>query len=97
MQLNPYLSFKGECEAAFKFYEQCLGGQRGREASMRAYVITSGVIFGLLVLAHLLRILEEGPHLARDPSYVLVTLAAAALCVWAFRVLRMSARGNRSG
>ncbi|HZE72914.1 MAG TPA: glyoxalase/bleomycin resistance/extradiol dioxygenase family protein [Pyrinomonadaceae bacterium] len=27
MQLNPYLSFKGECEAAFKFYEQCLGAQ----------------------------------------------------------------------
>ncbi|CAA9563016.1 PhnB protein; putative DNA binding 3-demethylubiquinone-9 3-methyltransferase domain protein [uncultured Synechococcales cyanobacterium] len=27
MKLNPYLSFNGECEAAFKFYEQCLGGQ----------------------------------------------------------------------
>ena len=29
MQLNPYLSFKGDCEPAFKFYEQCLGGQLG--------------------------------------------------------------------
>ena len=29
MQINPYLSFKGECEAAFNFYEQCLGGQLG--------------------------------------------------------------------
>lgn len=27
MKLNPYLSFNGQCEAAFKFYEQCLGGQ----------------------------------------------------------------------
>ena len=27
MQVNPYLSFKGDCEAAFKFYEQCLGGK----------------------------------------------------------------------
>jgi len=27
MQMNPYLNFKGECEAAFKFYEQCLGGR----------------------------------------------------------------------
>lgn len=27
MQLNPYLGFNGQCEAAFKFYEQCLGGQ----------------------------------------------------------------------
>jgi len=29
MQMSPYLSFNGECEAAFKFYEQCLGGQLG--------------------------------------------------------------------
>ena len=29
MQLNPYLTFNGHCEAAFKFYEQCLGGQLG--------------------------------------------------------------------
>ena len=27
MQLNPYLSFNGQCEAAFKFYEQVLGGK----------------------------------------------------------------------
>jgi PhnB protein len=27
MKLNTYLSFNDECEAAFKFYEQCLGGQ----------------------------------------------------------------------
>ena len=27
MQLIPYLTFKGECEAAFKFYEKCLGGK----------------------------------------------------------------------
>jgi PhnB protein len=27
MKLNPYLSFNGQCEAAFKFYEQCLGGK----------------------------------------------------------------------
>ena len=27
MQLNPYLYFDGQCEAAFKFYERCLGGK----------------------------------------------------------------------
>jgi len=27
MQLNPYLFFNGDCEAAFKFYERCLGGR----------------------------------------------------------------------
>lgn len=27
MQIEPYLSFDGQCEAAFKFYERCLGGK----------------------------------------------------------------------
>ena len=27
MQLNPYLLFNGQCEAAFKFYERVLGGK----------------------------------------------------------------------
>lgn len=27
MQLNPYLSFNGNCEAAFQFYARCLGGK----------------------------------------------------------------------
>jgi PhnB protein len=27
MQLNPYLTFNGNCEAAFRFYEKCLGGK----------------------------------------------------------------------
>lgn len=29
MQMTPYLSFKGNCEAAFTFYERSLGGQLG--------------------------------------------------------------------
>ena len=27
MRINPYLTFNGECEAAFKFYEKFLGGK----------------------------------------------------------------------
>src|SRR5262245_8402079 len=27
MQVNTYLSFKGDCETAFRLYERCLGGQ----------------------------------------------------------------------
>lgn len=27
MKMHAYLNFKGECEAAFKFYEQALGGK----------------------------------------------------------------------
>jgi PhnB protein len=29
MRMNPYLSFKGDCEAAFTFYEQHLDAQPG--------------------------------------------------------------------
>ena len=29
MEMTAYLSFKGNCEAAFKFYEQCLGARPG--------------------------------------------------------------------
>jgi PhnB protein len=27
MQVNSYLMFDGQCEAAFKFYQRCLGGK----------------------------------------------------------------------
>lgn len=27
--ISPYLSFKGDCEAAFRFYERCLGAEIG--------------------------------------------------------------------
>jgi len=54
---------------------------------MKAYVVTSGGIFGLLTIAHLLRIAFENRHLATDPVYILMTLASAALCIWAGLVL----------
>ena len=59
---------------------------------MKAYVMTTGVVFGLLTLAHLVRIVAEGRHLAKDPIYILITLAAASLCFWAWRLLRLSTR-----
>jgi hypothetical protein len=52
---------------------------------MKAYVTTTGIMFGLLVLVHVWRAIEER-HLATDPWYVLVTALAAALSVWAWRV-----------
>ena len=57
---------------------------------MKAYVMTTGAVFALLTLAHLLRIIVEGPHLAKDPFWVLITIAAAGLCVWAVWLLRLS-------
>lgn len=55
---------------------------------MKAYVITTGAVFGLLALAHVLRIVGEDPRLLADPFYMAITVAAAALCVWSFFVVR---------
>ena len=57
---------------------------------MKAYLLTTGVLFGLIAIAHILRIIVEWPRLATDPWYLLLTLLAAALCVWAWRLLRQS-------
>ena len=59
---------------------------------MKAYLLTSGGIFGLIVLAHLLRVFAEGSHLLREPFFILMTIAAAALSGWAFSLLRSPAR-----
>lgn len=59
---------------------------------MRAYVVTTGIVFGLLAVAHVVRIIAERPALATDLWYMLTTVAAAALAVWAWRVLRVLPR-----
>ena len=58
---------------------------------MKGYVITTGTVFGLLTLAHVWRGIEE-PHLTKDPAFIVVTILAAALCVWSLRVLRHVSR-----
>jgi hypothetical protein len=57
---------------------------------MRAYVITTAIVFALLVLAHIMRFIDEGPELLKKPPFLLTTLAGAALFVWAVTLLRRS-------
>jgi len=59
---------------------------------MKTYVMTTGAAFGLIALAHVARIVAEGPRLATDPGFILLTLAAVALSVWAWRLLRLQSR-----
>jgi hypothetical protein len=58
---------------------------------MRSYVIVAGTLFGLIVVVHLWRMIVE-PHLARDPWFLLVTIAAGALSVAAWRVVQRSSK-----
>jgi hypothetical protein len=59
---------------------------------MRTYVMTTGILFGLVTMAHVWRVLVEGPGLATDPWYILLTVVAAGLCLWAWRLIRLSTR-----
>ena len=59
---------------------------------MKAYVITTGAVFGLLTLAHIWRVFAGEAHLATDPWFILLTVAAGTLCLWAWRLLRLTTR-----
>lgn len=58
---------------------------------MKPYVITTGIIFALITIAHLARMAME-PHVLTEPLYLLLTLLSAALAVWAVVVLRRLSR-----
>jgi uncharacterized membrane protein len=61
---------------------------------MKTYVLTTGTIFGLLAIVHLWRAISESGSLARDPWFLIITVLAATLCLWAFGLLRRSARAQ---
>jgi hypothetical protein len=61
---------------------------------MKPYLMTTGSIFALLAAAHVLRTIAEWSRLGTDPWFILegpgIGLVAAALCIWALRLLRLS-------
>jgi hypothetical protein len=63
---------------------------------MKAYFATTATLFAVLALAHLLRTIAEWQRLRTDPWFILegpgIGIAAGALCVWAWRLLRVSTR-----
>ena len=59
---------------------------------MKAYVTTTGVVFGLVAAVHVWRAIAEGSHVLADPWFLLATAVAVALSVWAWLVLRRSPR-----
>jgi len=63
---------------------------------VKAYLVTTGTLFGLIAVMHLLRSIAERRLLATDPWYFLGTSAlgvvAAALFAWACRLLVQQVR-----
>lgn len=62
---------------------------------MKSYLLTTGSLFALLALAHLARTIVEWPRLTAEPWFILegpgIGVIAAAICVWAWRLLRTPA------
>ncbi|HEY8175460.1 MAG TPA: hypothetical protein VIF32_07205 [Gemmatimonadaceae bacterium] len=63
---------------------------------MKAYLGTTGTVFALVTVAHLARTAEVWGRVGSDPwfvaGYALITLVAAALAVWAWRLYRRLTR-----
>ena len=53
---------------------------------MKAFLITAGTVFGLIVVAHIARITVE-PQIAKDPWFWATTVLAGVLSLWAWRLL----------
>jgi len=61
---------------------------------MKAYVLATGTVFLLIVVAHVLRAFEEGAGLLREPAYLLTSALALGFLVWAVILFRRMAPGR---
>jgi hypothetical protein len=62
---------------------------------MKAYLITTGTLFGVLAALHVWDTVTSWSRIAGDPSFLVMPslgLVAAGLSVWAFRLLGSAAR-----
>ena len=56
--------------------------------SVKAYVQATGTLFGLVVVAHVARLAEEGPGIIFSPLFGLTTLVCLAVAAWAVWLLK---------
>jgi len=63
---------------------------------MKAYIITTGTLFGLIAIMHFLKAISERQQMTTDPwgffGMAALGLLAAGLSVWASRLLRRQSR-----
>ena len=64
---------------------------------MRTYTFVTGIVFALLVIAHIARTAVEGLHVLRDPFLVASTLLSLGLSIWSvWLILGNRTRANQS-
>ena len=64
------------------------GFESPREAQMRAYVATSGLMFFLIVVAHIARIAADGLDVLKGPTFVLASCISLAMLAWSIVAFR---------
>ena len=55
---------------------------------MRRYLIVTAAIFVIILGAHGMRVAAEGTRLLTEPDFVLASLAALGMAIWAVVLLR---------
>ena len=61
---------------------------------MKAYIITTGIVFALLAVSHVARVFVEGGYLVKEPVFVFTTIASVSIFVWAIILLKRMSRGG---
>ena len=61
---------------------------------MRAYVVTTAVMFGLLVCAHIARLAVQGPRAFQSPVFVVASILSIGMLAWSILVYRRLRRGT---
>jgi succinate dehydrogenase/fumarate reductase cytochrome b subunit len=60
---------------------------------MKAYVITTAVLFGVMAILHGWRAVVERPAGHEETAFIAVTVITAVLCIWAIRLLVRRSNG----
>jgi hypothetical protein len=55
---------------------------------LKTYILTSGIVFTLIALAHVARVFLEGPGVLAQPFFDFTSALSVGLAIWAFQVFR---------
>lgn len=59
---------------------------------MKAYLLTTATLFGLITIVHIWRIAVETGLVGREPWMIVITALSAALCGWGIALVRTTRR-----
>jgi len=59
---------------------------------VKAYLVTTSILFALIVVAHIAKVFAESTAVVKDPWFDGLTLLAIGMCGWALRLLTQKAK-----